>query len=250
MSICRIASIHYAPVKALRIYRGHPYEIKGVALNTPPLLLETHDIVQRDEGPVTTGPGGGKRQVLQYPVLGEEIARCLVAEWTENGLGMTPDSHPGIWVVRDRIPVMKKDPLSGEEVADLDVFGKQVFRSATAEEAVQMWEDDIATARRVDRAYAEWCYVDGNRIAADIRNIQFIPKNYKLAARQYGLEADWLKEGAALEVRPCISCTKVISKRAIVCPHCQQVVDFERYAAMQVQKDQALRDAKKSLQAA
>ncbi len=248
MALARVASVHFAPVTALRDIYGGQYEIPAVGLGQKPVILEVEDKVQRDEGPISTGPGGGRRQPLRYHVDGYDIARDIVGQWSSNGLGMTPEAHPGIWVVRDRLPVMKKD-LLGKEDYVMDGFGNQTFRPANIQEAKQMFDEDEAAARRADRAYAEWCYVDGNRIAADARNIQFIPKNYKMASRQYGLEADWLREGAALEVKPCISCTRVISKRAIVCPLCQQVNDFERYAVLMMQKDNALREAKK-LQAA
>lgn len=247
--LTRVASIHFAPVKAERSIYGGYYALPAVPLAGDPAIIEVADRVQHDEGPITSGPGGGRRQPLHYAVYGHEIAADIVGQWTSNSLGMTPDSHPGIWVVRDAIHATRIDQ-NGDEIALLDGFNKQVFRPATPEEAKRMWTEDVANARRADRAYAEWCYIKGNEIASDARMIQFVSRNYKLAARQYGLEADWLREGAELEVRPCISCTRVISKRAIVCPLCQQVNDFERYAVLQAQKDNALREEKKRQQAA
>lgn len=242
----RVASIHFAPLTATRSIYGGIYDIPAVPLGTDPVVIEIEDKVQRDEGPVSSGPGGGRRQQLVYHVDGYEIASDLIKEWSENGLGMTPEAHPGIWVVRDRVPVVKKD---GSGNMQLDGFGKQIFRPATAEEAQAMWLEDEALAKACDRRYAEWCYIDGNRIAADVRQIQFIPRNYKRAARQYGLQADWLKEGAALEVFPCPSCSKVISKTAMVCPHCTGVVDIDRYAAREAEKEAAVRKARLALDA-
>lgn len=242
----KVASIHFAPVKADRSIYGGNYKMPEVALGAVPVILELHDKVQRDEGPVSMGPGGGRRAQLRYHVDGYEIASDLIKEWTENGLGMTPEARPGIWLIRDRVAVVKDD---GSGHMELDGFGKQVFRSATAEEAKAMWDEDVEMNRLADRRYAEWCYTEGNRIAADARNIQFIPLNYKRAARQYGLQADWLREGAALEVAPCPSCTKVISKHAIVCPACQGVVDMARYAAREAEKQAAVRNAVSSLDA-
>lgn len=248
MATTRIASVHFAPVQASRIYKASGYRLPAVALNAEPAILLVDDVMQYDDGPFTTGQNGN-REKRSYPVMNYEIARCIVAEWTASGLGMNPEQHPGIWIVRDRIPMMKLDG-NNNEIAQLDVFGKQVFREATADEKVELWEDDLANNRRADRAYAEWCFAQGNAKAEDKRVIQFIPYNYKLAARHYGFEADWLKGGAAIESMQCPYCTKVIGKTAKMCMHCAQPVDLQWWAEFQARKDSELRDAKKQLQAA
>lgn len=244
-----IASVHFAPVALERSIYGGKYAIDAVPLEGKPLVLEIEDKVQRDEGPISTGPGSNRRQPLRYHVDAYEIARDLIEHWTQFGLGMTPDAHPGIWLVRDRMPEMKQEP-NGDMSYVVDGFGHQKFRPATTTEANTMWAEDLANALRFDRAYAQWCYTDGNRIAADARQIQFIPRNYKLAARQFGLPAEWLKEGAALEVRPCPRCTTIITKSAMVCPKCNEPVDLERWAVYQAQKDAAVRDARQAMKAA
>lgn len=245
----RVASIHFAAVKADRSIYGGMYNMPAVPLGGFPMVIEIEDKVQRDEGPISLGSGSGKRAQLRYHVDGFDIATDIVSEWSTSGLGMTPAAHPGIWVVRERLPVTKIDPDTRKEEYVMDGFGHQVFRPATSDEAKAMWDEDLAAAKQADRRYAEWCYIDGNRIASDARLIQFIPENYKRAARQYGLQADWLKEGAALLVKPCPSCTKIISQSAMVCPHCNEPVDLPRYAAWEAEKAAAIRDAKKQVAA-
>jgi hypothetical protein len=244
--LTRVASIHFAPVHADRSIYGGMYDIPAVAIGAEPYIADIEDKVQKDEGPISTGPGGGRRSQLRYHVDGFDIATDIVAQWATSGLGMTPQAHPGIWVVRDRVAVVKKNEAGKDEYV-MDGFNKQVFRSATSEEAKAMWKEDLAANQKADHIYAEWCYMDGNRIAADVRNIQFIPENYKRGARQYGLQAEWLKEGAALMVMPCPRCTKIISKAAIICPQCNEPVDLGRYAAWEAEKAAAIRDAKKGL---
>lgn len=240
----RVASIHFAPVTANRNYRGNAYQIPAVPLNADAVILECNDLMQYDEGPVSTGPGNGRRQQLRDEVLGEDIARCLVIQWTEFGRGMTPDAKPGIWVVRDRIPVMREEK-DGSLVPVKDFRGKQEFRPATQAEAKQMWDEDLAAARRVDRAYAEWCYGDGNRLASINEGMkQHIPPNYKLAGRQYGFEGDWVKGGSAIESKPCPHCGVIVSKSAMVCKQCTQPIDLEKWAKWTAAKDMALREAK------
>lgn len=243
--ITRVASIHFAPVEAERSIYGGYYKMPIVPLGTAPEILIVTDKVQRDEGSISLGPGGGKRAQLRYHVDSYDIAVCIVNQWTLNGYGMTPQRHPGIWIVRERLP--ETQIVDGKEQFVMDGFGKQVFRAATKEEAAAMWLEDLAANKLADRAYAEWCFVDGNRIASDARNIQFIPENYKRAARHYGLQAEWLKEGAALMVAPCPRCTKIISQHAIICPQCNEPVDLQRYAMWEAEKAAAIRDAKKNM---
>jgi hypothetical protein len=66
-----------------------------------------------------------------------------------------------------------------------------------------MWIEDLEQARMADHAYANMLFLQANAMAEDPRLIPFIPKNARLAAKQYGLTAEWLRENAALHVRPC-----------------------------------------------
>ena len=257
MSSVKIASIHWFPVTAHRRYRGVAYSIPAVELNKPPAIIQTHDLFEHDEGP--TQPGTNKRQKLQYLVKGEEIARDLIGAWTGStvvGVGMNPDRHPGIWLVRDKIPVIEQtkkivgdESLTAEERMVLDASGNQVFRDATKEEALEMWEEDLAHARMADRAYAEWCWNEGNRIyrAWEHGSKEPVPREmpplYKAAARHYGLDADWLVEAASSTSMACPHCTKVVLKTAMICPNCTQPIDIERWARWKAKMDAALLEA-------
>jgi len=237
---CTIASVHFAPVKATRIYSGRPYEIPGVPLGGNPVLLGLEDITQHDEGPVSSGPGNNRRQKLRYIVTAQEQAFCLIREWTESGLGMDPERHPGLWVVRDRLPVTEIDKNTGNELFVLDEFGHQVFREADAEEKEEMWAEDLARNRRCDRAYGEWCWNEGNKISQDGKWNHLIPPNYRAAATHYGLDADWLKTAASVDAKPCPSCGKLGAKENFMCRYCQQPTDLERWAAWTAAKDRAM----------
>lgn len=245
MAVTKIASIHYKTLTADRsIYRGY-YEIPGVPLDGKPVIIDLVDRVQRDEGAYELG-SGGKRAQLQYPVWGQQIAQDLVREWAQSGLGMTPDCHPGVWVVRNSLPTMELD-ASGTPRIVMDVLNMQVFHPATAEETAQMWQEDLAHAKMADRNYAEWCFREGNGWAADARKIPYIPKNYIMAARHYGFEAPWTKEQTTSQIAPCIYCTTPIPKSSVVCPKCQQVVNVEAFAMLEARKEAAMRAAKKAV---
>jgi hypothetical protein len=243
MAAALIASIFFAPVRAERIYGG-PYEIPAVPPGADPVLLQVQDRVQIEEGPYTLGHGG-RRQKNRHLVSGESIARDIVNEWTGNGLGMTPQCRPGIWVVRDRIPLLLDN---GVPATDADGYG--TWRPATEEERLAMWEEDLIAARIADHAYANMLFLAGNAMAEDPRLIPFVPKNARLAARQYGMTAEWLKENAALNVRPCPFCTKIISSGAIKCPSCSEIVNVEAYVALETQRNSAIKAAKEAARSA
>ncbi len=252
----RVASIHFAPVIAYRQYRGQAYSIPAAKLNGDPNFLTTRDLFQHDEGPMN---GGTKRQKLQYLVKGEEIARCVVGEWTGStvvGVGMTPVRHPGIWIVRDTMPVIEAtqkniggENVTYEEKMVIDASGNQSFRPATDEEKKRMWDEDFTHAQMADRSYAEWCWGEGNRIwlAWQRGSKEPVPREmppvYKLAAQHYGLDAEWLKEAASSNHVECPNCEKLISKTAMVCQFCGEPPDLERWAAYKAKKDHALASA-------
>lgn len=255
--ITKVASIYFAPVTASRNYRGNAYQIPAVPLNGEPKVIECRDLVQRDWGPML--PGTSKRQEYRWMVAGEEIARCIVGEWTGSttvGLGMNPDRHPGIWIVRENLPVTEKtgkiinEEMTYEERLVLDAENKQLYRPATTEERERMWLEDLTAARNADRAYAEWCWNDGNRIFKGRERGEAVPSEvpplYKLAARQYGLDAEWLKQAASNNSMDCPACGKLTSKSTFVCGFCAQPTDLERWAKFMARKEAALLDAQTS----
>jgi hypothetical protein len=238
-----VASIYFAPVKAERNYGG-PYEIPAVPPGADPVLLTVQDRVQVEEGPYQLGHGG-RRSKNRHLVSGESIARDIVGEWTGTGLGMTPQCRPGIWVVRDRIPLYNEQ---GVPATDADGMG--TWRQATEEERLAMWDEDLLQARIADHAYANMLFLSANAMAEDPRLIPFIPKNARLAAKQYGMTAEWLKENAALNVKPCPFCTKIISAAAIKCPSCSEIVNVDAYVALEAQRATAIKAAKDAARSA
>ena len=246
MATARIASIHFYPVSLDRSIYGGMYEMPAVALGASPFILTIQDSVQRDEGPYASGPGGNRRQKTQALVAANEIARDCIIHWTQNGFGMTPDCHPGIWHVRDRVAVVEELP-DGTLKAELDVLGNQIYRPATAEEAKAMWAEDLAAAKAADLAYAEFCFAEGNAKAAKKEMIPFIPKIYKAGVKHYGMPTEWALEGGSVTMIKCAVCTKPISAQAIICPECGQPPDIAEWAAFTAQKEAALAAAKKEI---
>jgi hypothetical protein len=239
----QVASVYFAPVRAERIYGG-PYQLPAVPLGADPVTLSITDRVQIEQGPYQLG-SNGKRSRRQHLVLGQVIARCVVNEWASNGVGMTPQCRPGIWAVREQLPL-----LNADGTPQLDADGVALWRAADPAEKNAMWEEDLVAARAADRAYANMLFIQASGMAEDPRLIPFIAANARVAAKHYGLDAEWLKEDAALHVKPCPYCTKVIPAKAIKCPKCTEIVDVEGYALLEAQKQTALKLAKEAARSA
>ena len=237
----KVASIYFADVKAERPFGG-PYLLPAVPLGADPAILVVSDRVQMEEGPYNLGVGG-RRQKRRHLVLGEAIAQDIVTQWTMQGISMTPQCHPGIWVVRQRLPVLNEN---GTQTVDAD--GAAIWRQVTPDEEAQMWQEDLAANKAADKAYAEALFIAANAQADDARLIPFIAPSAKLGAKQYGYQAEWLRADAAVNVKPCGYCMKVINAAAIKCPHCGEVVNFEAYAELEAKKRSALTAATKELQ--
>lgn len=238
--MAKIASIYFAPVRAERIFGG-PYEIPAVPLGSDPVILEITDRIQIEQGPYTLSADNSKRSRRRHIVSSDAIARDLVNEWAYSGVGMTPQVRPGIWVVREQIPVLLKD---GTQQMDAD--GIALWEPAGVVDRTNMFEEDLEASRSADRAYANMLFIHANGMAEDPRLIPFIPLNCRRAAKHYGLDAEWLKEDAALNVKPCPYCTKIIPAKAIKCPKCTEIVDIEAYAVLELQRQAALKLAKEA----
>jgi hypothetical protein len=249
MSVGRIASIHFSALHATRPYGGK-FDLPAVKLGAEPAILTIDQHVQRDEGAFTLGQNGG-RVKLRYEVHGlEEIAPDLINQWSRSGLGMSDDCHPGIWIVRDRMPVF--ETVNGVKQMKLDIMGRQTFRDVTPKEQQAMWDEDLHNAKVADRRYAEWCFREGNAWAAKNNGalIPFIPANFIRAAQHYGLEAMWAIEPGSIHVAPCPYCTTPIAKTAMVCPRCTNIIDLQAYAQYEAKRELAMEDARRMVKEA
>lgn len=246
----KIASLYFAPVYAERpLFTMKPYQMPAVPLGEKPAILEVKDQEQKWTGPYSLGQGG-KRLQQRQTIPGETIAADLVNAWTVGGVSMNPQCHPGIWLVRERVPLVhgekanSADPEPG--TPQLDADNKQLFREATSEEAAAFWAEDMAAAREADQAYARTLYDEAEVMANDPKGSRerFIQQPAKLGVRQYGFDADWAS-GKPAEPKTCEFCTKRIPKKAIVCPFCREIVDATAYGMAQVRRDREIKDAAK-----
>jgi hypothetical protein len=240
--LTRIASIYFAPVSADRPKFQAQYQIPAVPKGAEPAVIQVEDKIQREEGTYSGSQIPGKRQKLIYRILGEDIAKDIVAQWTQYGVGMHPQCHPGIWIIRERIPLLHENGS-----AQVDAEGVPQWREATADEQNKMWKEDLENAKRCDAAYAEYLILKGDAVDrmedGDPRKFPGVTESMKLAARQYGIERKWLETLTSADSKLCPYCASVISSKVIKCPHCQSVVDIQRYAQLQAAEAAAVRQA-------
>jgi hypothetical protein len=253
MSTVRIASVHFHSLTPIeRSGYGGFYTAPAVKPGSDPVFIQQRqningkvrmiegctDMISVEHGGFTDSPNPRVRSRRRTTVFGEEIARDLVNEWTKlvHGATTEPPCYPGIWVVRDRLPAVDED---GKLILDAD--GRQSWRDATEAEKKSMWDEDIKLARTADANYARSIFDTWNaQIERYPDFVKTLPQEVRVAADVYGWTADWLRDGTVIEMKDCPYCTRKVRAKAIVCPHCREVVDAEAYAREQKKRADAL----------
>jgi hypothetical protein len=233
----RIASLYFAPLHADRSAYGGIYDIPAVPKGAEPFILTVTDMVQRWYGPYDEG-----HKLISRMIPGELIAEDILAHWTKMGLGMTPTCHPGAWLVRDKMPAIGED---GKPVMEFDGEGrnKPQWREATKEEFAAMWAEDLKANKEADANWAEYLMGQANIKAEDPKQVPYIDHRAKRAAKHYGREFPWLHDLKDSETTQCPYCTKLVFSAAAVCPFCHNVVNAEKYAALEAAKQKAIEAA-------
>jgi hypothetical protein len=221
-----ISSIYFIPCHAERHKYAGIFDVPAVPKGEKPFLLTVTDHVEMEQQPHIVGGHQIPRQIL-----GEEIAACVVKEWAENGLGMSPECGPGIWVVRDTIPltnelgVLQIDPLTG----------RARNRMATDAERAAMWAEDLAFNIARQERWGEYLIGQGDILDADPNKKMaiLISPAMRAAAQYYGRAVKWLDRKIKHDDRrQCPFCLESIATATVICTHCKQVVDQKRYAEL------------------
>lgn len=225
--------------------------MEAVAPGAPPVFCQQIDLinskpierqgitdkVQIERGGFTDSPNPRQRSIRRTTIMGEEIAYDLVNEWTKlvHGSQEDPPTYPGVWVVRDRLPAEDEE---GKPAVDAE--GRQSWREATKEEKMAMWNEDLQRCRLADSNYARFIFDDWNaKIERHPDFVKTLPKQVRLAAAAFGWTAEWLRDGSVIETKTCQFCTKKIRASTIVCPHCQQIIDYDAFYREQAKRQDA-----------
>ncbi len=216
-----VASIYYEERRAERTLYGGNYHMPAVPRGAKPALLQVTDKTQLERMPHIVGGG-----LIPRHIAGEEIANDIVKHWTEGVLGMTGNVGPGIWIVRDVIPILDENGIPV-----MDALKIVQTRPATEAEKAAMWAEDLAEAVAKQARWGEYNIQQGDALAND-QNTKMrllIGPTMKASCKYYGREREWMDELKDGDVKSCVFCFKSVDRRVLVCPHCQNVVDRAAY---------------------
>lgn len=240
MATAKIASIFWEPLRAERLYPGGPFKIAGIAPGRSPAILTVEDVHQTDYG--AYGPNN-KREIIERLVTASSIAFDLVSEWATRGVQMGATCHPGVWHVRETMPMVNPD---GTLIRDAKGVGRQ--REASEQEKAEMWAEDLEANTLAQREYGQIMYDIGEATYnEEPRKRPWIHRHAFGAAKHYGMEAEWLKKGSERATQPCPVCTAIISKNALKCPKCGGIVNIAEYAKREVATQEAISTEKAAL---
>ncbi len=224
--IKKIASIYFDDVELDRdLYGGH-YRIAAVPKGAEPTIIIIKDEVQRWQQPHIF-----QKAIKRDHISALSIALDCILHWTRNAPGMSPDCHPGIWLVRDEMPLLKENGLP-----ETDADGKQQTRAATDEEKELMWAEDLAHARVADAAWAAFRIQQADAWYETPKDRMFIGTNHRRAAQHYGKERAWLKTLQETDQKQCQFCKTHNQFDAVICANCHQIIDVVRYRQLKARE--------------
>lgn len=226
----QIASRYYMPLSADRsLYQGR-FRMPAVKKEDKPFILAIPDHFQIETMPWFRGVFNGRQIQEKKTITGEEIANCLMKEWTREHPEMNPQCCPAVWIVRDVVYLV--DP---EGKPEMDANGRQSSRTATEEEKRAMFAEDEKSALAGQVAWDQKCMQKGNMMGDDPNKVPFIPDYCKEAAIYRGRTPKWLNDQAEGDIKTCSFCRKTIAIDAVKCPGCNEVVDRKRYDELKKQ---------------
>lgn len=216
-----VATIYYESRNLTRSLYGGNFHVPAVAKGGKPFLLEVRDHNQPEKQPHIVGG-----RIVPRTITGEEIAADIIQHWTTGVLGMTGDVRPGIWVVRDTIPMLEDN---GTPIRD--VYGIVQSRPATEAEKAAMWAEDLAENVACQARWGDFNILQGEVYATDTNTKMrlLINPTMKASATYYGREVEWSDELKHDDRKLCQFCGKSIARGIVKCQFCHEIVDRAAY---------------------
>lgn len=232
-----IASVYPITMHAERGIYGGVFHLPAFQKDGRPVMYEVRDHVQTDTLPWIMAPQGAQRQSqIKILINATDITRDIIQEWTLRTLGQSPDCRPGIWMVRDQIPLFEDDGITPMK----DALGQQEWRQATKEEREEMFQEDLAYNLDVQSRWADYCIMQGDIMGENIKAVQFIPSYCKVLCRYYGRDRKWLHNLKDGDIKTCSYCKKTIPSDAVKCQFCQEVVDWKAYNKLKAEGQEVI----------
>lgn len=149
------------------------------------------------------GQAGPERSVIRVPVEADVIAAAVVVDWIEAQYGIIlPDAIPGFFWMPGHVTVAS--------------IGTKLIE---ANEHQNLWFKNL-----VKLADDDWNKFRQHKTISDIQ---------RYACNSLKLERPWLLDNEiVMALSECPSCFEKVNPKAIVCSHCQYVLDEERHKAM------------------
>lgn len=149
------------------------------------------------------GQAGPERSVIRVPVEADVIAAAVVTDWTEVQYGVIlPDAIPGFFWMPGHV---KAERIEAE------------LKAANARQ--MLWFKNL-----VALADDDWQKYHQHKTISDIQ---------RYACGALKLDRPWqLDKEIVTALSECPSCFEKVNPKAIVCAHCQFVLDVERHKAM------------------
>lgn len=213
----QIATIHFQGRKLERPLYGGYFEIPAVPKGAPPFLYTINDHIQLVEIPLTT-----KRR--PETIFAQHIAFDCVHHWAYTAMGNSTDCGPGIWIVRDVIPITAEGglPVMGAD-------GLPQVRPATDEERLAMWSEDLQRAIQRQERWGEWLINKGDEWDVNPKQRVYISDEMKLACEYYDRPRPWTGKVTMGDRKICQFCGTTFMAGVFKCPNCKEVVDLTAY---------------------
>ena len=228
-----VASIFFTELRVERPLYGGNFVLPAVARGQAPYLLPVNDHIQIERMPFIAGGG-----IVPRVIAGEHIAADIVMHVSELGMGMSTDTGPGVWAVRDRVPLVNEEDGSWQLHAD----GKPVTREASDSERNQMFAEDLANATARQERYGQYLIAEGDRYNENVKERILITTRMKAACVYYHRERPWLIDLRDGDMKLCPFCMASIDARAIKCPKCSEIVDAARFASLTADRKQVAKE--------
>lgn len=168
-------------------------------------------------------------QTISIPIMPDDLARSIVADFCENQLCYSPEAGPGMfWINGEVTREALLKPGAGYNKTLKDVKGN-VLKTEFVKYA-----DLLSEARARQNRWFEELVKMADSDWARYEDHKFISPLAKHAARELGLERVWAIDATRLNrVIYCPACTSKVPALAVVCPTCQCVLDKERFKTLE-----------------
>lgn len=202
----------------IEIKSNFPHTIPAY-VTMPPGSIDNPSLCVMTDGEVSQYVGlqvNAKNPWITYPVSAVDMAKNFVEDFKRSAPWAKPQYHPGVFFVEGKPDSVEKlDRYELRYTFDTDFVAK--FPEQFKEAKDKQYEWFKVLCGEADRSFAK------RSNHAEITNVQ------RYAAKVLNLDRPWAKEIKPEHFIQCIFCRQMIEPEAIICLHCNQIVDQERF---------------------